>query len=109
LKNYIIVFYAVFRAIFCKCKGQSLMDGATMPSKRGKLDEKRQKFRALAEARTNRAIEAITRIGNLSNRQTYEFDEAEVRKIVRALRDTVSSIEARFGSPRGKGGGGFKL
>jgi hypothetical protein len=87
----------------------NIMDGATTPPKRGKLDEKRQKFRVLAEARTNKAIEAITRIGNLSNRQIYEFEEPEVRKIVRALRDTVAAVEARFGSPRGKGGGGFKL
>ena len=74
-----------------------------------KVEEKRQRFRSLAEARTNKAIEAITRIGNLSNRQIYEFEEPEIRKIIRALKDTVSSVEARFGSPRGKSGGGFKL
>jgi len=57
------------------------------------LIDKRGKFRELAESRTNRAIEAIARIGNLSNRQTYEWDEAEVKKVVRALRDAVSSVE----------------
>ncbi len=71
-------------------------------------NEKSQKFRALAESRTNKAIEAILRIGNLSNRQIYEYDEAEVRKIARALKDAVSAVEARFASPRAKGGG-FKL
>jgi hypothetical protein len=74
-----------------------------------KLEGKRQKFRSLAEARTNKAIEAISRIGNLSNRQIYEFDEGEVRKIVRALKEAVASVEARFDAPRGKAGGGFKL
>jgi len=74
-----------------------------------KSAEKSQKFRALAESRTNKAIEAIARIGNLSNRQIYEYEETEVRKIVRALRDAVSAVEARFASPRAKGGGGFKL
>jgi hypothetical protein len=82
------------------------MDGG---SSRANSDAKRQKFRALAEARTNKAIEAITRIGNLSNRQIYEFDESEVRKIARALRDAISAVEARFASPRGKTGGSFKL
>ena len=44
--------------------------------------EKRQKFRELAESRTNRAIEAVLRIGNLSNRQIYEWDDAEVKKVI---------------------------
>ncbi len=65
--------------------------------KAGKSDDKRQRFRNLAESRTNKAIEAISRIGNLSNRQIYEYEEAEVRKVVRALRDAVSAVEARFG------------
>jgi hypothetical protein len=87
------------------------MDG-NAPTKRGpkvKAESKHERFRALAEPRTNKAIEAISRIGNLSNRQIYEFEESEVRKIVRALRDAVSSVEARFASPRGRAGGSFKL
>ena len=71
--------------------------------------DKHQKFRALAESRTNKAIQAILRIGNLSNRQIYDFEEPEIRKIVRALRDAVTSVESRFESPRGKSGSGFKL
>lgn len=76
---------------------------------KAKLEQKREKFRALAEARTNKAIEAILRIGNLSNRQIYEFEDAEVRKVTRALKEAVAAVEARFESPRGKTGGGFKL
>ena len=79
------------------------------PSRAGKPRDKHQSFRDLAESRTNKAIEAISRIGNLSNRQIYEFEEAEVRKVIRALRDAVSAVESRFASPRAKGGGGFKL
>ena len=74
-----------------------------------KSAEKHEKFRELAESRTNKAIEAISRIGNLSNRQIYEFEEAEVRKIVRALKDAVSLVESWFDSPRGKTGRSFKL
>jgi len=85
------------------------MDGGVKPQRHSNVDAKRTKFRTLAEARTNKAIQAITRIGNLSNRQIYEFEEAEVRKVVRALRDAVSAVEARFETPRGKTGGGFKL
>jgi len=70
---------------------------------------KRLRFRGLAEKRTNKAIEAILRIGNLSNRQIYEYDEAEVRKITRALKDAINTIEIRFESSKTKAGGGFKL
>jgi hypothetical protein len=81
------------------------MTDAAKPSR----SEKREKFRELAESRTNRAIESILRIGNLSNRQIYEWEEAEVKKIIRALREAVNSVEGRFESPKGKMSGGFRL
>lgn len=85
------------------------MDAQVKPGKPRKLQGKHERFRALAEARTNKAIEAIARIGNLSNRQIYDFEDAEVKKIVRALKDAIAVVESRFQSPRGKAGGGFKL
>ena len=84
------------------------MDAAARPEEIVNRD-KHQKFRELAESRTNKAIEAILRIGNLSNRQIYQFEDHEVRKIIRALKDAITMVEGRFQSPRGKGGGGFKL
>lgn len=74
-----------------------------------KAPSKQLRFRGLAEKRTNKAIEAILRIGNLSNRQVYEYDEAEVRKITRALKDAINTIEIRFESSKSRAGGGFKL
>ena len=71
-------------------------------------ERKHAKFRELAEKRTNKALEAVRLIGNLSNRQTYVYEEAEVRKIMKALRDAVSEVEARFGKTTGRGGE-FKL
>jgi hypothetical protein len=91
----------IFDASFARIRG-AVMDAAAKA-------DKHQRFRALAESRTNKAIEAIMRIGNLSNRQIYNYEDQEVRKIVRALKDAVSLVEGRFESPRGKGGGGFKL
>jgi hypothetical protein len=63
------------------------------------MNQKKEKFRQLAERRTNSAIEAIVRIGKLSNRQAYEFEEAEVRKILKALREAVNEVEGRFAAP----------
>jgi hypothetical protein len=70
---------------------------------------KREKFRTLAEGRTNNALVAIGRIGNLSNRQLYDFEEAEVRRIVKALKEAVGEVESRFASPKGKAEARFKL
>ena len=83
------------------------MDATVKTPKSGST--KREKFRYIAEKRTNRALEAIARISNLSNRQIYEFEEAQVRKIIRALKDAVAEVESRFASPRGKPEAKFKL
>ena len=72
-------------------------------------DDKHKKFRELAEARTNRALDSIRKIGNLSNRQLYDWDEGEVRKIIKALKDAVADVEARFASPKGKASAQFKF
>ena len=71
--------------------------------------DKRKKFREIAESRTNKALDAVARIGNLSNRVLYEWDDAELKKVLKALRDAVSEVEARFASPKGKVGSKFKL
>ena len=78
-------------------------------SGRPESGQKHEKFRDLAESRTNKALEAIGRIGNLSNRALYEWDEAELKKVVKALKDAVADVEARFASPKGKSGAKFKL
>jgi len=71
--------------------------------------EKHQKFRRLAENRTNKALDAIGRLANLSNRTLYEWEEEEVRSIIKALRAEVSEVEGRFASPRTKSGQKFKF
>lgn len=73
------------------------------------MSEKHDKFRELAEGRTNRALDSLRRIGNLSNRHLYEWDDSEVRKIVKALRDAVGEVERKFSAPRSTREKNFKL
>jgi hypothetical protein len=80
-------------------------DGSDPPQ----AERRREDFRRLAEKRTNRAIESILLIGNLSNRHVYEYEEMEVRKIVKALRDAVTTVETRFSVPQTRAGTRFKL
>lgn len=72
-------------------------------------NEKRTKFVKLAEGRVQAALTAIRKIGNLSNRRSYQFDEADVRKIVKALREAVSETERKFDPNGGDGQKTFKL
>ena len=81
----------------------------TSAKKASGQDNKRGKFRDLAESRTNKAVDAIGRIGHLSNRTLYEWEDAELKKVLKALRDAVSEVEARFASPKGKVGSKFKF
>lgn len=72
-------------------------------------NEKRSKFVKLAEGRTQSALSAIRKLGNLSNRRSYEFDDADVRKIVRALKEGIAEVERRFDPASGPGQKTFKL
>jgi hypothetical protein len=61
--------------------------------------EKRENFVRLAEGRTQIALDAIRKLGNLSNRRAYDFNDSDVRKITKALREAVTDLERKFGAP----------
>jgi hypothetical protein len=72
-------------------------------------NEKRSKFVKLAEGRTQGALNAIRKLGNLSNRRSYDFDESDVRKIMRALKEAINEVERKFDPASGPGQKTFKL
>lgn len=61
-------------------------------------DGKREKFIRLAEGRTQAALNAIRKIGNLSNRRAYNYSDADIKKIIRVLRDAIGEAERKFSS-----------
>lgn len=69
---------------------------------------KRENFVRLAEGRTQSALNAIRKLGNLSNKRAYEYNDADVRKIIRALKEAISDVERKF-SPSGDQADKFKL
>jgi ribosomal protein L7/L12 len=71
--------------------------------------EKRQKFVQLAERRTVNAIKAIRVLGKLGNRSAYEFDDADVKKIVGALNREIEALKSRMSSTGTKETVDFKL
>ena len=73
------------------------------------MSKKRDNFVRLAEGRTRSALDAIRKIGNLSNRRAYEFDDQDVKKIIKAIKDAASDLERKFGSPTASDKDDFKL
>lgn len=61
------------------------------------MDEtKRQKFIRLAEKRTNRILDTLDLLGNLSNTNNYEFTQKDVDKIFKAIESSVSETKRTF-------------
>lgn len=71
--------------------------------------KKRDKFKSLAENRTNSAIKQIRLIGNLSNKSSYSYEEKDVLKIYNALSSEIKAMKERFSNDVGSGRPTFKL
>ena len=71
--------------------------------------DKGAKFIELANKRVNRAIKDIQLIGNLANKQNYEFTDEQAKKIIRALQNEVDLVKQSFQSTEEAGRRDFKL
>jgi hypothetical protein len=71
--------------------------------------DKRDKFVELAQKRTKNAIKAIRVIAKLGNKNAYEFTEADVTKIAKALTREVEVLKSRMLSTSGKEAVDFTL
>lgn len=69
----------------------------------------RQKFVELAEKRVNRALKDIRLIGNLSNKSNYVYSDEDAKKIIKALKQAVDEVKARFDSKGLDSNDEFKL
>lgn len=72
-------------------------------------EDRHDKFVRLAETRTQKALDAIRLIGNLSNRSTYEFSDSEIRQIFKALDEELKVARERFNQAAGSRASGFTL
>lgn len=62
------------------------------------MSDKKAKFRELAEKRVSNALKQIQLIGNLANTRAYEYEEEEVKKIFKSLKEEISLAETKFKS-----------
>lgn len=59
-------------------------------------EEKRERFKRVAENRTNRIIESIRLLGNCSNRSNYEYTEEDMKKIFSAIENELKITKQKY-------------
>lgn len=72
-------------------------------------ETKADRFKRLAIARTNKALDAIANIGGLANKGNYEYDDEAAKKILQALEGEVVKLAAKFTNPTATATEGFTL
>lgn len=79
------------------------MENATVSVPAEKAGEtKSEKFIRLGEYRINKAIDAIGRIENLSNRSAYDYTEEQVEAMFSVLESKVAEVKTKFTATKAK-------
>lgn len=66
-------------------------------------DDKAENFIRLANKRTNKILEDIDTLTNLSNKNQYEYTDEQVDKIFCAIEESVQFAKEKFKSKRNVG------
>lgn len=59
-------------------------------------EDKNEKFRRLAEARTNKLVDSIRLLGNLSNRYHYDYTQEQVCLMFDSLQSELDEQKKKF-------------
>jgi hypothetical protein len=65
---------------------------------------RRKRFENVAGRRVQAIIEKIANLGNCSNRNNYDFNEQDIKKMFNAVRTALKNSENRFMSELNKKG-----
>lgn len=58
--------------------------------------EKAERFKRVAENRTNKIIDQIRLLGNCSNRSNYDYSEDEIKRIFSAIESELKETKSKF-------------
>ncbi len=61
-----------------------------------------ERFKRVAEARTNAVMDKLRILGNLSNKQMYSYSEKDISKIFSAINRQFKEVKAKFNSEKQK-------
>ena len=57
---------------------------------------KRERFERIAARRVQRMLDSFDTLSKCSNRNNYEYDESDVQKMFKALRERLRTVETLF-------------
>ncbi len=71
----------------------------------GYMSKRKENFKRIAENRTNKILNLINLLGNLSNKSYYEYTDQQINKIFDAIEEALITQKEKFNNKRKK----FKL
>ena len=71
------------------------------------MESKRERFKRIAENRTNKIINMIDLLGNCSNKNNYEYTDDDIKNIFNAIESSLKMSKMKFIEKQEKGK--FKL
>ena len=73
------------------------------------MDNKKDNFKRIAEKRTNKIIESISKLQNLTNTYFYEYTDEQVEAIFEAIQEELDNQKKIFEENKKKGKNRFEL
>ena len=64
--------------------------------------DKKERFKRLAESRTNEVLKRLKILGNCSNRSAYDYNEQDIQKIFSTIDNKVREVKSKFRVPKFK-------
>ena len=71
------------------------------------MESKRERFKRIAENRTNKIINMIDLLGNCANKNNYEYTDEDIKSIFNAIESSLKMSKMKFAEKQEKGK--FKL
>lgn len=60
------------------------------------MECKRERFKRIAENRTNKILDMLELLGNCSNKNNYEYTDDDVKSIFNAIDNSVKIAKMKF-------------
>lgn len=60
------------------------------------MENKKQKFERLVNKRVNNALKQLDLVGNLSNKNVYDYSEDEINQVIEVLNKKIRELQTRF-------------
>ena len=73
------------------------------------MEQKKENFKRIAENRTNKIIDLISKLHNLSNSSFYEYTDEQIDSIFNAIQKELDKQKSEFKKVKNKGKKKFEL